>query len=148
MIINFYGSVKRYDLFTWKRMSGFIFHSSFIVMIIGAGVTRYFGYEGKMSIREGSSADYIFSDQTYLNVRANDGTKEYAVDKKLSLGMITDNSFEEEVETPNKETIEIKYKDYFKNAQQTFTEAKEGGFTMLALTISVDGHYDDVQIRD
>ncbi|HEY9222166.1 MAG TPA: cytochrome c biogenesis protein CcsA [Lutibacter sp.] len=148
MIINFYGSVIRYNLFTRKRMSGFIFHSSFIVMIIGAGVTRYFGYEGKMSIREGSSADYIFSDQTYLNVRANDGTKEFAVDKKLSLGMITNNSFKVVVETPSKGTIEIKYKDYFKNAMETYTEAKEGGFTMLALTINVDGHKDDIQIKD
>jgi len=148
MIINFYGSVKRYNLFTWKRLSGFIFHTSFIVMIIGGGVTRYYGFEGRMSIREGSSSDYIFSDETYLNVRASDGENDYEVDKKLSFGMITDNSFEVEVETANKGTVEIKYKDYFKNAKETFIEGKEGGLTMLGLTVSVDGHKDDIQIKD
>ncbi|MDP2068548.1 MAG: cytochrome c biogenesis protein CcsA [Lutibacter sp.] len=149
MIINFYGSVKRYNLFTWKRMSGFIFHTSFIVMIIGAGVTRYFGFEGRMSIREGSSSDFIFSDQTYLNVRVNDGTKEFVVDKKLSLGMITDNSFNVEVETPSKGTIEIKYKDYLKNVQETYTEGKEGGFTMLSLMVNDEGgHKHEVQLKD
>ena len=148
MIINFIGSVKRYNLFTWKRMSGFIFHSAFIVMIIGGGITRYYGFEGRMSIREGSSADYIFSDENYLNVRVNDGEKELALDKKLSLGMITDNSFKVEVEAPTEGIIEIKYKDYIKKAKKTYTEAKEDGFTMLALTISVDGHKDDIQIKD
>jgi cytochrome c-type biogenesis protein CcsB len=148
MIVNFYGSIKRYNLFTWKRMSGFIFHTSFIVMIIGGGVTRYYGFEGKMAIREGSSADYIFSDETHLNIRVNDGEKELGLDKKLSFGMITDNSFEVEVEAPSKGTIEIKYKDYFKKAKKTYTEAKEDGFTMLALTISADGHKDDIEIKD
>lgn len=148
MIINFYGSVKRYNLFTWKRMSGFIFHTSFIVMIIGGGVTRYYGFEGRMSIREGSSSDYIFSDETYLNVRANDGEYDYGVDKKLSFGMITDNSFKVKVETANKGTVEIKYKNYFKNAKETFIEGKEGGLTMLGLTISVDDHKDGLQIKD
>ena len=149
MVINFIGSVKRYNLLTWKRMSGFIFHTSFIIMIIGGGVTRYFGFEGRMSIREGASSDYIFSDDTYLNVRANDGAKDYMVDKKLSFGMITDNSFEVEVETENKGTIEIKYKDYLKNAEETFTEGKEGGFTMLSLTVSDDGgHKHEIQLKD
>jgi cytochrome c-type biogenesis protein CcsB len=149
MIINFYGSVKRYNLFSWKRMSGFIFHTSFIVMIIGAGITRYYGFEGKMSIREGSSADFIFSDETYLNIRANDGTKEYAVDKKLSFGLITNNSFKVEVETPNKGTIEIKYKDYFKNAMETYSEGKEGGFTMLSLMVNDEGgHKHEIQLKE
>jgi hypothetical protein len=48
MIINFFGSIKRYHLFTWKRMSGFIFHTAFIIIIIGAGVTRYLGFEGRV----------------------------------------------------------------------------------------------------
>lgn len=78
MIINFIGSIKRYHLFTWKRISGFIFHTAFIIIIIGAGVTRYFGFEGRMSIREGASSDFIFSENTFLNVRANDGAKDYA----------------------------------------------------------------------
>ncbi len=149
MIINFYGSVKRYNLFSWKRLSGFIFHTSFIVMIIGAGITRYYGFEGRMSIREGSSANYIFSDETYLNIRVNDGEKELAVDKKLTFGMITNNSFEVEVDAPKEGTIVIKYKDYFKNAMETYTEAKEGGFTMLSLMVNDEGgHKHEIQLKD
>jgi cytochrome c biogenesis protein ResB len=64
MIINFIGSIQRYQLLTWKRMSGFMFHSAFIIIIIGAGVTRYIGFEGRMHIREGATSNFIFSDQT------------------------------------------------------------------------------------
>lgn len=149
MIINFIGSVQRYQLLTWKRMSGFLFHTSFIIMIIGAGVTRYVGYEGRMHIREGESSNYIFSDQTYLNVRANDGVQDYSIDQLLTFGMITDNSFQVDLETVNKGTVEISYKNSLKSAQETYTEGTEGGFTMLNLMVSDDGgHRHEILLKD
>jgi len=42
--INLIGSVFQNKLFTKKRWPGFLFHISFVFMIIGAGVTRYYGY--------------------------------------------------------------------------------------------------------
>lgn len=69
-------------------------------------------------------------------------------DKKLELGMITDNSFEVEVETDQKGTIEIAYKNYLKRVQEVFEEGEEDGFTMLSITIGVDGHKDEFSIRD
>ena len=148
MIFNFIGSVKRYHLLTWKRMSGFLFHTAFIIIIIGAGVTRYIGFEGRMTIREGSSSNFLYSDQTYLDIRVNDGAKDYAAVKKISMGMLSNNSFEVNVDTEQKGTIDIAYKDYYKKVEETFEEGQEGGFTMLYLTISVDGHKDEMQIRD
>jgi cytochrome c-type biogenesis protein CcsB len=149
MCLNFIGSVKRYNLLTWKRMSGFMFHTAFIIMIIGAGVTRYFGFEGRMHIREGAASDFIFSDKTYLNVRANDGVQNYTIDKEMALGMITNNSFKVAVETEAKGTVEIAYKNHLRKAQETYLEGQEGGFTMVNLTISDDGgHRHEIQIKD
>lgn len=39
----------------------FIFHAAFILILIGSGLTRYFGVEGVMKIREGASSNVIFS---------------------------------------------------------------------------------------
>ena len=64
------------------------------------------------------------------------------------MGMITDNSFKVDVETASKGTIEVAYKDYYKKIEESLVEGQEGGFTMLSLTISVDGHKDEFQIRD
>ncbi|WP_372793241.1 cytochrome c biogenesis protein CcsA [Lutibacter sp.] len=149
MIINFIGSIKRYQLLTWKKIPGFIFHVSFIIMIIGAGITRYIGFEGRMSIREGASSNFIFSNETYLNVRANDGAQDYTIDKLLTFGMVTDNSFQVNLETANKGTVEIAYKNYLKRSREIFVEGTEGGFTMLNLTISDDGgHKHEIQLRE
>ena len=148
MILNFIGSIQRYHLISRKKISGFIFHTAFIVIIIGAGVTRYIGFEGTMAIREGATSNFIYSDDTFLNVRANDGVKDYAMDQPLSFGMITDNFFELNLETENKGTIKMSYNNYLKKAEETFEEGEEDGFTMLALSISVDGHKDDMLIKD
>ena len=147
MIINFIGSVKRYNLLTWQRLSGLLFHTAFIIIIIGAGVTRYIGFEGRMHIREGASSNFIFSDQTYMNVRVNDGAENYSVDKLMNIGMITDNSFEVNVKTKLKGDISIQYKDYLRNAKESYVEV-ENGFNMLELTLSVEGHKDEIKIKD
>lgn len=51
-----------------KRYTSLIFHSSLIFIILGAGITRYFGFEGIMHIREGETTRYISSSETYINI--------------------------------------------------------------------------------
>ena len=147
MIFNFIGSVQRYQLLTWKRLSGFLFHTAFIIIIIGAGVTRYIGFEGMMHIREGASSNFIYSNLNYLNVRASDGSKNYYFDKEMNLSMIGDNAFQIKVETEEKGTVSIRYKDLIRNAKESYVES-EKGFAMLELTLRVDGHQDDITLKD
>ena len=52
-VINFIGNMFRYKLFTWKKWSVLTLHLSWILIIIGAFVTRYISFEGVMPIREG-----------------------------------------------------------------------------------------------
>ncbi|MDG5799313.1 c-type cytochrome biogenesis protein CcsB [Marinilabiliaceae bacterium ANBcel2] len=53
---------------TWQkgRTAVFIFHISFIVILIGAAITRYSGYEGLLHIREGHSANVLLSSDPYI----------------------------------------------------------------------------------
>ena len=46
LCINLVYNLKRYKLFRKEKLSILLFHLSFIVILLGAGVTRYFGYEG------------------------------------------------------------------------------------------------------
>ena len=41
----------------------FIFHVALIVIALGAGLTRYFGVEGVMKIRENATVDFIVSNE-------------------------------------------------------------------------------------
>jgi hypothetical protein len=52
-----------------KARIGFVItHLAIIWILISAGITRYFGYEGYMTIREGSSTGFMFSREDYLQL--------------------------------------------------------------------------------
>ena len=50
-MINFIGNIKRYRLWRKEMWATLILHLSWILIILGAGVTRYIGYEVLMNIR-------------------------------------------------------------------------------------------------
>lgn len=52
-----------------KARIGFVItHLSMIWILISAGITRYFGYEGYMPIREGTSSGFMYSREDYLQL--------------------------------------------------------------------------------
>lgn len=67
-VINFLGNIKRYQLHKKENWATLILHLSFILIIVGAFVTRYISYEGMMLIKEGESSTVIYSDKPYLTV--------------------------------------------------------------------------------
>ncbi|WP_224484359.1 cytochrome c biogenesis protein CcsA [Robertkochia aurantiaca] len=67
-VINFIGNIKRYRLFSKEQWPVLLLHLSFILIILGAFVTRYISFEGVMPIREGESVDYILTEKEYLTV--------------------------------------------------------------------------------
>lgn len=75
LAINFIAHIGKYKLFTKKRWPLGVFHIAFVLMILGAGVTRYFSNEGIIHIREGETKHTYFSADKYLQVgeAASDG---------------------------------------------------------------------------
>ena len=70
LIVNLVGSAVRYQLFKKRKFSVLLFHLAFICMIFGAGITRYFGSEGIMHIRQGQTSNEISSDKTSVRILA------------------------------------------------------------------------------
>ena len=68
LAINFIAHIGKYKLFTKKRWPLGVFHIAFVLMILGAGVTRYFSNEGIIHIREGETKHTYFSADKYLQV--------------------------------------------------------------------------------
>jgi len=65
-IINFVGNIFRYRLLRKEKWATLVLHLSFIFILSGAFLTRYFGFEGVMSIREGATENTFLSQKTYL----------------------------------------------------------------------------------
>ena len=65
-IINFAGNIFRYRLLRKEKWATLTLHLSFIFILLGAFITRYHGFEGMMSIREGATENTFLSQKTYL----------------------------------------------------------------------------------
>ena len=62
-VVNFFGNIARYRLLRKEKWPVLLLHLSFIFIIIGAGITRYIGFEGMMPIYEGESVNYFLSER-------------------------------------------------------------------------------------
>ncbi|MCX7548586.1 cytochrome c biogenesis protein CcsA [Xanthomarina sp. F1114] len=65
-MINFIGNIPKYRLWRRDQWATLMLHLSFILIIIGAGITRYISFEGMMTIREGETEHAILSHKTYV----------------------------------------------------------------------------------
>jgi cytochrome c-type biogenesis protein CcsB len=67
LMFNFIYNIKRYQLLQWKKWATLTLHFSWVIIIIGAGITRYISFEGMMLIREGQTENTFLSEETYFS---------------------------------------------------------------------------------
>ena len=75
-VINFFGNIFRYRLYKKEKWPVLLFHASFLLILVGAGITRFVGYEGIMLIEEGETTNQFLSETTYLNAVVDDGNSQ------------------------------------------------------------------------
>ena len=115
-MINFIGNVFRYRLFRREKWPVLLFHGAFILIILGAWVTRYVSYEGIMPIMEGASANKFLTEKVYVSVTDEKG-KDVIV-KKILLGKLGNNHFQAESDDGQ---VKIEFTEYVPNAKQVLT---------------------------
>ncbi|MEE4199050.1 MAG: c-type cytochrome biogenesis protein CcsB [Bacteroidales bacterium] len=91
MIINLVGQIFSYRLYRKKKLTVFMFHLSFVLIILGAGITRYFGFEGTMHIREGEKQNQCISRDRFLHFTVKDlkGNVLDSASQKLTLTQVS-----------------------------------------------------------
>ena len=139
--INMLYNIKRYKLWRKEKWPVLIFHISFVVITIGAGITRYISYEGTMSIRENSSSDLIVSDQTFLQFKVHNNQLQYQHDKSVlfhdyngPLSFLKSNHFKKDVVFLDHD-ISFEYVNYIKNAKDTLLEG-QGDKSIITLVMA------------
>jgi hypothetical protein len=65
-VINFIGNIFRYRLYKKAKWATLTLHLSFIFIFIGAGITRYIGFEGWMPIGEGETENTYLTRDVFL----------------------------------------------------------------------------------
>lgn len=124
--INMTGIIFKFKM--WKHPARFLIHLSFVVILLGAGVTRYFGYEGIIHIREGQTENRMISQEPYLQVKIKQKTGTYYKEYPMEFGAIGNNSFSYDINFNNK-VLNVAFKDYM--------YAKKGQADMGILTVNL-----------
>jgi cytochrome c-type biogenesis protein CcsB len=83
--ISLIHNIIKFNLFRWKKMSSLLFHLAFLVIVIGAALTRFLGFEGVMHIREGEASNEIVSQKTYLQIVAHNNEIQYKADVPITI---------------------------------------------------------------
>ncbi len=137
--LNIAWSAFKYNPFKTKRYSVFIFHLAFLLIILGAAVTRYIGFEGVLAIREGQSSNLLMTDETYVRLSISEEGKEYSSEESVLFSPITKAKGKVHLNITN-EKYTLICTEYLVNAQEVIAEAAEGP-QMLNLSATVDGKF-------
>ncbi len=149
-MINFCGNIVRYRLYKKEKWATLLLHLSFILILLGAFVTRYISYEGVMPIREGETTSEFLSERTYLTAfldgEINGEPRRRPISKKLELTEVTDNNFRIETDY-NQQPVTIQYKDYITGAEMGLVETEEGE-NYLKIVEAGDGNRHDHYLKE
>ena len=142
LIIN----IIKFKMYTKKKIPIFMFHVSFLIILIGAALTRFVGFEGSMHIREGDSVSTMLSLNTYFNVTANDGKKEISSSDAIYLSKKSSNTLTSSLGLDDKK-IDVELVKYIPDAIDSLVEAKDGGLEVLQMMVTDGSSSNPIELR-
>ncbi|WP_203256788.1 cytochrome c biogenesis protein CcsA [Hyunsoonleella ulvae] len=130
-VVNFVGNIFRYRLYKKEKWATLILHLSFIFILLGAGITRYIGFEGMMAIREGATENSFLSQKTYITGRiygdyqVNGVNQMRVVEEEVDFSPRLDNDFAIENEY-NGQPVTIELEKFIGGAEEDIIPDENG----------------------
>ncbi|HPT32488.1 MAG TPA: cytochrome c biogenesis protein ResB [Prolixibacteraceae bacterium] len=135
LAINLAGSIVYNKLVSRKKWPVFLFHAAFLVILAGAAITRYTGFEGSLHIREGAQNNLLMTEGTYVTIMASKGTDSVTVSEEVKFSPYTGNRFRKTLEVGGNK-VEVENLKFVPSAAETIVE-DPAGVPILAL-LAVD----------
>lgn len=118
-------NVFRFRMIQQKKWAVLTFHLAIIIILVGAGITRYFGYEGIMHIRENNSASTFLSAETYLKFEVQKGGQTYRFDEPVLFATLGNNNWEETYSIDG-HLVKVTLESFIPNPKQKMVRAANG----------------------
>jgi cytochrome c-type biogenesis protein CcsB len=127
LAVNLIGQVILFKLLRREKLTVALFHLSFIIMIIGAGITRYFGWEGSIHIREGEEQNQCYSNEKYISYSVKDKSGKIitSYSEKYTLTSVSSEKFKKEINI-NGSDYELLLARIIPNAAETISDNSDG----------------------
>ena len=134
--INIVGVMVKQKFFRRKKIVVFIFHLAFILILIGAAVTRFISYEGNMHIRENGISNVMLSNNAYVDVvlEANGDTVRHS--KAVMFSDLTPHDYRMKASIGGNK-VKIRSVLYMANAVEQYVESP-GGEPFMKVMIVTD----------
>jgi cytochrome c-type biogenesis protein CcsB len=123
--ISIIGNIFRYKMIQKKKIPVLLFHIGFLVVLIGSGITRYYGQEGVMHIREGATENRMLSSDAFLQIGAKKGSNEFYREDVIYISELGGRKFDNSLDVDGKELV-VTYKDFIGKAIKTLVEDPKG----------------------
>lgn len=131
--VNLLGRLILNKTYLKGKISLFVFHLSFIIILLGAAITRFTGTEGTVHIREGQSASGMISGKTYLSIRATTKTASQELVDPVVIANFQNNRYSNRISIQNQD-FQIRQKRFINNALESVVE-DPNGTPILTLTV-------------
>jgi cytochrome c-type biogenesis protein CcsB len=138
LAINLVGQIIIFRLWRREKLTILLFHSAFIVMVAGAAITRYAGYDGMMHIREGESSSLTWSSGNTVSFELTDagGVAKASHEASLSTAGGRHGSYRKTLDAGG-EKITLSYDRYMPGAVKKVEESA-GGTPMVSFMATPD----------
>ena len=150
MAINFFGNIFKYRLLRKEKWATLMIHLSFLLILLGAFVTRYIGYEGMMPIREGATESKFLTEKTYLTVYVDGEINEEPRRKKLETDLLLSEHVNNDFSWNNDfngQDFSISFVDFMENATEGLV-IDESGERYLKIVEAGDGNRHDHYLKE
>ncbi len=125
LAINMIANIFRYRMYKKKKITMFVFHVAFLIILLGAAITRFISYEGILHLRNGQTSNIILSDRAYVQVKATKGNTVVSHDKQVLLSNLTPTSYEDQLSVDG-QSLKLQTVKFIRHAQKIVTENNNG----------------------
>ena len=141
MVINFSGMIFTRQLYRKSKLNILVIHISLVIIIIGAAITRYIGFEGQMHIRQGQTTDRYLSMDTYFNVQLEKESDKINTSKRIWLSPVQKALYENQIDFGGA-SFDISMDRYIPNAIEALLPDANGVPLLSVLTSGQNGRED------
>ena len=139
-------NIVHYKMFSLTKIPSLIFHISFIFILIGSGITRYYGFEGTLHVREGMRENRVTSSDSFIQVSAlKDGTPHGYAHKQL-ISLLGGNNFNFSFDVAG-EKAQVSFKKFIPNAVKKAVD-DPSGVPMISMMVSGYGESLSVTLKE
>ncbi len=127
LVVNLIGQIVINRFYSRKKLTILLFHLSFILIIVGAGITRYFGFDGSIHIREGESQNITTTAEKYIHftITNSTGNQVFKSEKQLVITPVSIDRYSQEAVIDNI-PYNLKLVGFIPNAIETLVDVPNG----------------------